>query len=107
VFCCVNICPAYPERNMQPQHVVDVGLFVAEWSKCLTFKYQRDQLYRMGKLDDCSRQWDDVNNVVYAKFVNDTAEATNIIQKTYNYQRSSVSPTIGVIWEEKSTPNWD
>jgi uridine kinase len=91
---------------MQPKEVVDVALYLSEWSKCLTSKYQRDQLYRLGELDDCSRQWNDFGNAVNAKFVNDTKEAEKIVQKTYYHQRTNVSPTIGVIWEAKETPGW-
>ena len=92
---------------MQPQEVVDVGLFVTEWSKCLTGKYQRDQLYRFGKFDDCSRQWKDLKNAAYAKLLRDEDAARKIMEKTYNQQRATISPTAGVIWELKETPGWD
>lgn len=97
----------YKRQAMQPKEVVDVGLYMSEWSKCLTSKYQRDQLYRIGELDDCARQWNDLSQVSYAKFINDTAEAEKIVHKTYHYQRTNISPTIGVIWEAKETPGWD
>jgi Protein of unknown function (DUF3128) len=92
-------------NTMQPQEVVDAGLFIAEWSKCLTAKYQRDQLYRFGKFDDCSRQWNDLKNAAYAKFCDESA-ARKIMEATYHHKRSTISPTIGVIWEAKDKPGW-
>jgi Protein of unknown function (DUF3128) len=92
---------------MLPQSVVDAGLYFSEWSSCLTGKYQRDQLYRFGKFDDCHRQWQDLTQIVSAKFMNDEDEARRIVQQTYHYQRTNISPTIGIIWEAKETPGWD
>lgn len=92
---------------MHPQSVVDVGLYFSEWSKCLTGKYQRDQLYRFGKFDDCTRQWNDVIQIVHAKFVTEEREAIRIVQQSYHYQRMNISPTIGIIWDAKDTPGWD
>jgi Protein of unknown function (DUF3128) len=91
---------------MQPQSVVDVGLFIAEWSKCLTAKYQRDQVYRFGKFDDCSRQWNDLKLAAYAKFYNDETAARSAMEATYHHKRSTISPTVGVIWDLKETPGW-
>jgi uridine kinase len=92
---------------MQPKEVVPLGIFWSEWSRCLTATYQRDQLYRFGKLDDCSKQWQDVKTALSAKFVKDDQEAQDMIQKTHYMKRTTVSPTAGVIWELKETPGWD
>jgi hypothetical protein len=92
---------------MHPQSIVDVGLYFSEWSKCLTGKHQRDQLYRFGKFDDCTRQWNDLNQIIYAKFVKEEREAIKIVQQTYHHQRTNVSPTIGVIWDAKVPPGWE
>lgn len=92
---------------MQPQEIVDVGLFITEWSKCLTTKYQRDHLYRLGKFDDCSRQWTDLKNAAVAKVCRDEAAARKVMNATYHHQRTTISPTVGVIWELKETPGWE
>jgi hypothetical protein len=91
---------------MQPKEVVSVGAFWGEWSRCLTAKYQRDQLYRLGKFDDCGRQWADLKTALRAKLVKDEAEARRILEGTYHHQRTTVSPTVGVIWELKEKPGW-
>jgi len=92
---------------MQPKEIVNVGLFLHEWSSCLSAKHQRDQLYRCGAFDDCARQWQDVKDSLRAKLERDETAAQQIIQQTYYHQRTAVSPTIGVIWEQKETPGWD
>ena len=92
---------------MQPKEIVDVGLFMKEWSKCVTAKYQRDALYRFGKFDDCSRQWKDVKNAMRAKLSRDEAYARQIMEETHYHQRTTISPTMGVIWEAKEKPGWD
>ena len=70
---------------MQPKEVVSLGLYWSEWSRCLTAKYQRDQLYRNGKFDDCSRQWSDVKIAMQAKFEKDAEVSRNLIAKTFYY----------------------
>lgn len=92
---------------MQPKEIVDFGHFVTEWSKCLTAGHQRDQLYRFGTFDDCARQWNDVKNAMRAKISRDEMYARKIMEDTYYNQRTTVSPTIGVIWEQKEKPGWD
>ena len=123
---------------MQPKEIVDVGLFLGEWSRCTTAQYQWDQLYRtcpscnvltvicdvvklltvssqlvylllvtgFGKFDDCGRQWQDVRNALSAKFSRDEAEARKLVERTYHHKRTTISPTIGVIWEAKAEPGW-
>ena len=59
---------------MQPKEVVDVTLFLSEWSHCLTAKYQRDRLYRFGKFDDCGSQWQDFKKAFRAKVTKDEYE---------------------------------
>ena len=92
---------------MQPKEVVDFSLFLGEWSRCLTAKYQRDQLYRFGKFDDCGRQWQDVRNAFRAKVSSDETYAKSLIEQTYYQKRTTLSPTLGVIWEAKDEPSWD
>lgn len=86
---------------------VNLGEFWEEWSRCITFKHQRDQLYRMGKFDDCSKQWRDYMNVFAVKFTNDAERAREVVESTDLYKSKGVSSTIGVIWEAKDTPSWD
>ena len=92
--------------TMQPKETVDVGLFLYEWSCCLSAKYQRDQLYRFAKFDDCSRQWKDLKNALRAKVSRDETYARTIMQDTHYHHRTTESPTVGVIWELKSKPGW-
>lgn len=91
---------------MQPKEVVNLTLFASEWSRCLTATYQRDQLYRHGKFDDCNRQWTDVKTALRAKFTDDESQAVKLIESTYFYKRTTESPTAGVIWELKEKPSW-
>lgn len=92
---------------MQPKEVVPIGVYWSEWSRCLTATYQRDQLYRLGRLDDCSHQWKDVKTAMSAKFIRDEQEAQAMMNKTHYHQKMTVSPTAGVIWELKEIPGWD
>ena len=92
---------------VQPKELVNLGEFWEEWSRCITFKHQRDQLYRMGKFDDCSKQWRDYTAAVNAKFTHDPERAQKIIQGTHLYKCKGVSTTLGVIWEAKNPPSWD
>lgn len=92
---------------LQPKGFVNSGEFWDEWSRCITFKHQRDQLYRMGKFDDCGKQWRDYSNVLAAKFTNDPDKAKAIVEATHLYKTRGTSTTIGVIWEAKETPSWD
>ena len=92
---------------MQPQEIVDFGMFLSEWSKCLTAKHQRDSLYRLGQFDDCTNQWNDIKIACQAKvFTPNTADAIQLIQNTYHYKRTTISPTAGVIWTIKDKPGW-
>jgi hypothetical protein len=92
---------------MDPKETVPVGSYWSEWSRCLTASYQRDQLYRMGQFDDCSKQWQDVKTAMRAKFIKNEQEAKELLETTFYYQRRNVSPTAGVIWELKETPGWE
>lgn len=92
---------------MHPKEVVDFNLFVSEWSRCLTAYHQRDQMYRFGRFDDCSQQWKDVKIAFNAKFFTpDEEDATKKIQTTYYHKSTTISPTVGVIWELKEKPGW-
>lgn len=90
-----------------PTDIANLTLFLSEWSRCLTAKYQRDRLYRFGKFDDCGSQWQDFKKALRAKVTRNEAEARNLIEQTSYYNRISVSPTVGVIWEAKEQPGWD
>lgn len=86
---------------MQPKDVCDLGEWLSEWSRCLTFKHQRDQLYRFGKFDDCSKQWADLKTAAVAKFASSEESAREMLAKTHRIQEEGKSPTAGVIWEMK------
>ena len=92
---------------MQPQEIVDFGLFLSQWSNCVTAKHQRDQLYRFGKFDDCAKQWKDVKDTAYAKLSDDEDHARSVVAGTYYMGRTTESTTAGVIWELKEQPSWD
>jgi hypothetical protein len=87
--------------------VINLGEFWQEWSRCITFKHQRDQLYRFGKFDDCGNQWRDYMAVWRVKFTNDTTKAQQVVQSTTLYRNKGTSTTLGVIWESKHPPSWD
>jgi len=91
---------------MQPKEVVDINLFLSEWSRCLTATYQRDQLYRFGKFDDCARQWDDLKAAAKAKFSKDEMKARKVVESTYYHKRTTISPTADIIWTMKEKPGW-
>jgi len=92
---------------VQPTEVVDVASFWDEWSRCVSSRYQRDQYYRFGKFDSCSKQWNDFKIASRAKLAKTEDDARELLSTTYFHQRSNVSPTAGVIWEMKETPSWD
>ncbi|CAB9526720.1 expressed unknown protein [Seminavis robusta] len=92
---------------VQPKEVVDVSMFWDEWSRCVSSGYQRDQYYRLGKFDNCAKQWNDFKTAGRAKVAKTEEEAKGMLAKTHLYQRKNVSPTAGVIWELKETPGWD
>mmetsp|Transcript_32278 Transcript_32278/g.67313 ORF Transcript_32278/g.67313 Transcript_32278/m.67313 type:complete len:99 (-) Transcript_32278:336-632(-) len=92
-----------------PSYSVDSGEFYAEWSRCHSFQYQRDQLYRFGRGDDCSQQWNDYLTAMRAKWMTrDPQTAQELVEGTHlkKTQRQS-SPTLGMIWEAKETPSWE
>ena len=89
--------------------VVVLGTFWDEWSRCISSRYQRDQLYRVGRLDGCSRQWNDLKIAGRAKVVQyrNPQEANELVASTYYKKRTTISPTAGAIWELKEQPGWD
>jgi hypothetical protein len=97
----------FPMAKQPANGVVNAGEFWEEWSRCITFKYQRDQLYRMGNFDDCGKEWKDYSNVFSVKFTNDPEKASRVLEATHLYKSRTTSPTVGVIWEAKGTPSWD
>ena len=92
---------------VQPTEVVDVASFWDEWSRCVNSRYQRDQYYRFGQFDSCSKQWNDFKIAGRAKMAKTEAEAKELLASTYFHKKSTLSPTAGVIWELKETPGWD
>jgi hypothetical protein len=95
----------------QSNDVVDLSVFVDEWSRCVSSRYQRDSLYRFGRFDSCTPQWSDLKLAFKAKTLSNPDEAQKIVATTH-YQKNlgsdpAASPTAGVIWELKSPPGWD
>ena len=88
---------------------VKMSLYWDEWSRCIGSTYQKDHLYRLGHLDSCSRQWKDVKLAAKAKFLEykNPQEVQKILQSTYYHKRTTISPTLGAIWEKKEQPGWD
>jgi hypothetical protein len=85
------------------------GKYWEEWSRCVGSKYQKDQLYRYGRFDTCSRQWKDLKMAGRAKLLQnrDPETARQLIAATYFQKRTTISPTAGAIWDLKDTPGWD
>lgn len=91
------------------QEIVVMSLYWDEWSRCIGSRYQRDQLYRLGRIDTCSRQWKDFKIASKAKLIQfkDPENARELIHSTYYMKRKTISPTAGAIWELKQKPSWD
>ncbi|KAL7479828.1 hypothetical protein ACHAW6_005546 [Cyclotella cf. meneghiniana] len=96
---------------VQPNDVVNVVTFIDEWTRCIGSGYQRDSLYRFGKFDSCSAQWNDIKVALKAKAASDPDEAKRLLEQTH-YKKNlgsdwKVSPTAGVVWDLKEHPGWD
>lgn len=93
----------------KPTEFVVLSVYWDEWSRCIGSRWQRDQLYRIGKLDTCSRQWKDLKDMSRAKVIQfkDPATAEKMVNNTYYKKRTTISPTAGAIWELKELPSWD
>jgi Protein of unknown function (DUF3128) len=91
------------------EYVVEIGEYWSEWSRCHTFRHQRDQLYRFGKLDDCAKQWTDYKTTMQAQFCRDPVEARKLVESTHlHHERvAAATMTVGVIWQLKEKPSWD
>eukprot|EP00537_Pseudo-nitzschia_pungens_P015616 CAMPEP_0172411360 /NCGR_PEP_ID=MMETSP1061-20121228/77357_1 /TAXON_ID=37318 /ORGANISM="Pseudo-nitzschia pungens, Strain cf. pungens" /LENGTH=145 /DNA_ID=CAMNT_0013147569 /DNA_START=75 /DNA_END=512 /DNA_ORIENTATION=+ len=96
------------EANHQDT-AVKLGLYWDEWSRCIGSSYQGDSLYRHGKLDSCGKQWGDLKLAAEARLTQwrDPERAEKLLQSTYYYKRTTISPTAGVIWELKERPGWN
>jgi hypothetical protein len=88
---------------------IPLSLYWDEWSRCIGSRYQRDHLYRIGRLDSCSRQWQDLKTAGRAKFLQykDPAACKKLMECTFYNKRTTISPTAGAIWELKEKPGWD
>lgn len=97
------------EPEPQPLVEIPLSLYWDEWSRCIGSRYQRDHLYRLGRLDSCSRQWQDLKTAMRAKFVQfkDPLECQKMMDATFYKKRTTISPTAGAIWELKEKPGWD
>uniref|UniRef100_A0A7S2IAI8 Uncharacterized protein n=1 Tax=Helicotheca tamesis TaxID=374047 RepID=A0A7S2IAI8_9STRA len=96
---------------VQTNDVVDLWLYVDEWTRCISSSYQRDSIYRKGKFDTCSAQYSDLKVALKAKTMNEPDEARKLLGTTH-YKRNLGSdpvnsPTAVYIWDLKSKPSWD
>ena len=93
----------------KPTDLVIVSTYWDEWSRCIGSRYQRDQLYRLGRFDSCSKQWNDLKTAVKARVIQwkDPSRAEEMISATYYKKRTTISPTAGTIWELKDRPSWE
>mmetsp|Transcript_12388 Transcript_12388/g.15476 ORF Transcript_12388/g.15476 Transcript_12388/m.15476 type:complete len:101 (+) Transcript_12388:122-424(+) len=96
---------------VQPNEVVNVWLYVDEWSRCIGSGYQKDAIYRHGEFDSCSKQWKDLKMAFRAKSSSDPDVARGILAETH-YKRHlgsdpANSPTAGFIWDLKAKPGWE
>ena len=103
----LDTATAAPTTNDPP--VIQLGLFWDEWARCIGSRYQVDRLYRVGRFDNCGRQWRDLKNATQARLLvfRDPHEARRLLDNTYYKKRTTISPTAGAIWELKETPGWD
>jgi hypothetical protein len=88
---------------------IKLGVFWDEWARCIGSRYQTDHLYRVGRLDSCSRQWKDLKTATRARLLvfRDPKTAKQLLDSTYYKKRTTISPTAGAIWELKDKPGWD
>jgi Protein of unknown function (DUF3128) len=93
------------------KQTIDISLYFDEWSRCLGSRHQRDNLYRLGKFDGCTLQWEDLKTVIRAKTEKDQKEVEQMMANTHYVKHlgsdPKASPTAGVIWELKEKPGWD
>ena len=96
----------------QSNEVVNLWLYVDEWSRCVSSRYQRDSLYRFGRFDACPAQFADIKTAVRAKMMSDEDEARKLETGTHYRQvrlgsNPRTSPTAGHIWDLKDPTGWD
>lgn len=104
--------PPVMDNQAKPSDIlvdVPLSLYWDEWSRCISSRYQRDYLYRVGRLDSCSRQWKDLKIVGRAKFLQykDPETCKKMMDSTFYKKRTTISPTAGAIWQLKEEPGWD
>lgn len=95
----------------QSNKIVNLWTYFDEWTRCCSTSYQKDSLYRFGKFDSCTPQFQDLKIAIRAKLLKDEQEAKELIAQTF-YKRNlgsdpKNSTTAGVIWELKDVPGWD
>ena len=95
----------------QSNEVVNLWTFFDEWTRCFSSTFQRDSLYRFGKFDSCSAQFDDLKLAIKAKMMSNEKEASELISTSF-YKKNlgsdlKNSPTAGYIWEIKDKPGWE
>lgn len=97
------------ERSHVPIEEIPLSLYWDEWSRCIGSRFQRDHLYRLGRLNSCSRQWEDLKTAGKAKFLQfkDPETCKKMMDSTYYKKRTTISPTSGAIWELKEKPGWE
>ena len=98
-----------PSTTTSRGTIVQLGTYWDEWTRCVGSRYQRDQLYRLGRIDDCSKQWKDFRIAFRAKVMeySNPKGAEELIATTYYKKRTTISPTAGAIWELKEKPGWN
>mmetsp|Transcript_66954 Transcript_66954/g.187148 ORF Transcript_66954/g.187148 Transcript_66954/m.187148 type:complete len:123 (+) Transcript_66954:34-402(+) len=97
------------ESSSAPMVDIPLSLYWDEWSRCIGSRFQRDQLYRLGRLNSCSREWQDLKTAGRAKFLQykDPEKCKKMMDSTFYKKRTTISPTAGAIWELKEKPGWD
>jgi hypothetical protein len=95
--------------NSNQSNIVAIGTYWDEWTRCVGSRYQRDQLYRLGRFDGCSKQWNDLGVAFRARLMeySNPEGSKELIASTYYKKRTTISPTAGAIWELKEKPSWD
>jgi hypothetical protein len=100
---------AAEDAEERGDEAIKVGLYWDEWARCIGSGYQSDSLYRHGKLDSCGKQWKDLKLAAEARLVQwrNPARAKELIDSTFYWKRTRISPTAGAIWELKEKPGWN
>jgi hypothetical protein len=87
----------------QGNDVVDCGVFIDDFWRCVTIGHQWESFYRVGQLDGCEGGLGNIYTCLKAKAQSDEDAARQILRTQIVRPRAPPEP----LWKEKDTPSWD